>query len=140
MNKISIKTKVKYFYIGTNGHGCLLRAGIALRPLWAQCMSTSLCTRMCGLKFFMAEAGVCSIIFEVSFLAAPFTEISFSECLYQPTLLWQCVVASGVAMAQNATRRPPHCFNLLRQVRILQKAGMGSAETQMKDSCNLVRF
>lgn len=73
-------------------------------------------------------------------LAASLTKISFMECVLQLTLLSKCVVASGVALAQNATRRPPHCFNLLRQVRILQKAGMGSAETQMKDSCNLFRF
>ena len=40
---------------------------------------------------------------------------------------------AGVQMAQAATRRQIHCFNLLRQVRILQRAGMTSAQTQMKD-------
>ena len=38
-------------------------------------------------------------------------------------------------MANNATRRPLHCFNILRQIKVLKKAGMGSTETQMKDMC-----
>ena len=42
-------------------------------------------------------------------------------------------------MANHATRRAPHCFNLLRQVRVLKNAGMGSADSQLKDRCFVER-
>lgn len=43
-------------------------------------------------------------------------------------------------MAQAATRRQVHCFNLLRQVRILQNAGAKSVVNQMKARWQTVGF
>lgn len=37
-------------------------------------------------------------------------------------------------MMNAATRKAPHCFNFLRQVRILRKCGGGSFDQQLKDS------
>lgn len=37
-------------------------------------------------------------------------------------------------MMNAATRKAPHCFNFLRQVRILRKCGGGSVDQQIQDS------
>ena len=42
--------------------------------------------------------------------------------------------AAGSAMINAATRKAPHCFNFLRQIRILQKSGCGGIDQQMKDT------
>lgn len=44
----------------------------------------------------------------------------------------QFLSMQGVSMVQAAVRRAPHCFNLLRQVKILQRAGGGGVVQQMK--------
>ena len=55
--------------------------------------------------------------------------------------LYKQLEPAGAQMSSNAVRRPPHCFNLWRQVKVLQRSGMGSADAQMKDTVRvLCRF
>ena len=38
----------------------------------------------------------------------------------------------GITLQSTSTRRPPHCFNFLRQVECLAKAGYGGATSQFE--------
>ena len=41
---------------------------------------------------------------------------------------------SGATLQHTQTRRPPHCFNFLRQVEIIERSG-GAGVTQQMEDC-----
>ena len=42
----------------------------------------------------------------------------------------------GVSLVAATTRKPPNCFNFLRQIEILQQAGGPGPEQQFADACH----
>ena len=75
----------------------------------------------------MASRGCLGFTVSASFLLSQ-RRFGNSSVFHVRSLLLYCLFRQGITMASTATRRSPHCFNLMRQMEVLERSGASDAE------------